>query len=210
MAAADSCPKTGGRFHPPRRTVRKRLGQPMPGRSPRIWCVNFPCTTAAFTFPSIRWASSCCADLPLGRALYAISVRRLAGLASGFLRTTPHGIALAFGSRFHTLISRRGLAPHELTPAPGVHKGLHCATGNWRFRCPVNPVVVPSPPVAATLRKAARDRSAGCAHPRVFALRAPRLKDHRPAHDSGPGRLRAAAYRSPARPSPASRARLRQ
>ena len=33
---------------------------------------------------------------------------------------------------------------------------------------------------------------------------------HRPAHESGAGRFRATAYRSPARPSPDSRARLRQ
>ena len=144
MAAADSCPKTGGRLRPPRRTVRKRLEQPMPGRSPRIRCANFPRTTAAFTFPSIRWASPCCAGLPLGRALYAVSVRRLAGLASSFLWTIPRGIALAFGSRFHRLISRRGLAPHELTPMPGVHllkkgplrpfwRGVHNLLTHLRF-----------------------------------------------------------------------------
>ena len=28
--------------------------QPMPDRSPQIRCVNFPCTTAAFTFPSCQ------------------------------------------------------------------------------------------------------------------------------------------------------------
>ena len=37
----------------------------------------------------------------------------------------PRGIALAFGSRFPILISRRGLAPHQLTPAPGVHNDLN-------------------------------------------------------------------------------------
>ena len=72
-----------------------------------------------------RRASSCCADSPLGRALYAVSVRRLAGLASSFLPTSPHGFALAFGSQFHTLASCRGLEPHEFTPMLGVHNRLH-------------------------------------------------------------------------------------
>ena len=42
-------------------------------------------------------ALSCCADLPGDSALYAVSVRRLIALHSGFLRTVPHGSALAFG-----------------------------------------------------------------------------------------------------------------
>jgi hypothetical protein len=58
-------------------------------------------------------------------ATTAVSVRRLAGLASSFLRTTPREVALAFGSRFHILISRRGLAPHKFAPMLGVHKRLH-------------------------------------------------------------------------------------
>lgn len=59
--------------------------------------VNFRDTTAAFTVSPESWASSCRADLPGDSALYAISVRRLIALRSGFLRTVPHGSALAFG-----------------------------------------------------------------------------------------------------------------
>jgi hypothetical protein len=39
----------------------------------------------------------CCANLPGDWALYAVSVRRLVALLSGFLRTMPRGVALAFG-----------------------------------------------------------------------------------------------------------------
>ena len=46
---------------------------------------------------SIIGALSCCADLPGDSALYAVSVRRLIALRSGFLRTVPRGSALAFG-----------------------------------------------------------------------------------------------------------------
>ena len=59
--------------------------------------VNFRDTTAAFTVSPESRASSCCADLPGDSALYAISVRRLIALRSGFLRTVPRGSALAFG-----------------------------------------------------------------------------------------------------------------
>jgi hypothetical protein len=59
--------------------------------------VNCGYTTAAFTLSPEPGASSCCADLPGDWALYAISVRRLIALHSGFLRTVPHGSALAFG-----------------------------------------------------------------------------------------------------------------
>ena len=48
----------------------------------------FPYTTAAFTLPPKPRASSCGADLPGGWALYAISVRRLIVLYSGFLQTS--------------------------------------------------------------------------------------------------------------------------
>jgi hypothetical protein len=54
-------------------------------------------TTAAFTLSPKPRALSCCADLPGDWALYAISVRRLIVLHSGFLQTVPHGSALAFG-----------------------------------------------------------------------------------------------------------------
>jgi hypothetical protein len=59
--------------------------------------VNCHYTTAAFTLSPESWASSCCADLPGDQALYAVSVRRLIGLYSGFLQTFPHGNALAVG-----------------------------------------------------------------------------------------------------------------
>jgi len=59
--------------------------------------VNFRYTTVAFTISPEPWASLCCANLPGDLALYAISVRRLIALHSGFLQTLPHGNALAFG-----------------------------------------------------------------------------------------------------------------
>jgi len=59
--------------------------------------VNYCYTTAAFTLSPEPGASSCVANLPGDWALYAISVRRLIALHSGFLRTVPHGSALAFG-----------------------------------------------------------------------------------------------------------------
>jgi len=59
--------------------------------------VNCDYTTAAFTLSLEPWASSCGANLPGDWALYAVSVRRLIALRSGFLRTVPRGSALAFG-----------------------------------------------------------------------------------------------------------------
>ena len=59
--------------------------------------VNFRYTTAAFIISPEPWASLCCANLPGDLALYAISVRRLITLHSGFLQTLPRGNALAFG-----------------------------------------------------------------------------------------------------------------
>jgi hypothetical protein len=59
--------------------------------------VNFRDTTAAFTVSPESGAFSCVADLPGDSALYAVSVRRLIALLSIFLRTVPHGSALAFG-----------------------------------------------------------------------------------------------------------------
>ena len=59
--------------------------------------VNCGDTTAAFTLSPESGASSCGANLPGDWALYAVSVRRLIALHSGFLRTVPHGSALAFG-----------------------------------------------------------------------------------------------------------------
>jgi hypothetical protein len=59
--------------------------------------VTFHYTTAVFTVSPEPRDSSCGADLPGDSALYAISVRRLIALHSGFLRTVPRGSALAFG-----------------------------------------------------------------------------------------------------------------
>jgi hypothetical protein len=53
--------------------------------------VNFPYTTAACTLSPESWALVCCATLPFEVALYAISIRRLIALHSGFLRALPHG-----------------------------------------------------------------------------------------------------------------------
>lgn len=59
--------------------------------------VNFCEATAAFTLSPESGALLCCASLPGDWALYAVSVRRLIALHSGFLRTVPRGSALAFG-----------------------------------------------------------------------------------------------------------------
>ena len=59
--------------------------------------VNFRYTTAAFTISPEPWASLCGANLPGNLALYAVSVRRLIALHSGFLQTVSHDSALAFG-----------------------------------------------------------------------------------------------------------------
>jgi hypothetical protein len=59
--------------------------------------VSCRCTTAAFTLSPEPGALLCCANLPGDWALYAISVRRLTALHSGFLQTVPRGSALAFG-----------------------------------------------------------------------------------------------------------------
>ena len=93
MASADSCPIT---LHVAiRGAVKKQrphVGQASPDKN-----VNFHCTTAAFTLSPEPGALSCCADLPADWALYAVSVRRLIALHSGFLQTVPRGSALAFG-----------------------------------------------------------------------------------------------------------------
>ena len=72
--------------------VRPRAGQISPDKD-----VNCRYTTAAFTLSPEPGASSCGADLPGDWALYAVSVRRLIALHSGFLQTVPRGSALAFG-----------------------------------------------------------------------------------------------------------------
>ena len=62
--------------------------------------VNFRDTTAAFTLSPESGASLCCANLPGDWALYAVSVRRLIALRSGFLQTQSRDYALAFGWYF--------------------------------------------------------------------------------------------------------------
>ena len=59
--------------------------------------VNFRYTAAAFTLSPESGALLCRANLPGDWALYAVSVRRLIALRSGFLQTPPHGDSLAFG-----------------------------------------------------------------------------------------------------------------
>jgi len=93
MASADSCPIT---LHVAiRGAVKKQrphVGQASPDKN-----VNFHCTTAAFTLSPESWALLRGANLPGDWALYAISIRRLIALHSGFLQTVPRGNALAFG-----------------------------------------------------------------------------------------------------------------
>ena len=63
--------------------------------------VNFPCTTAAFTLPLEPSGFVVLCQLAQGLSLlYAVSVRRLARLLSGFLQTVGRPPALAFGSYF--------------------------------------------------------------------------------------------------------------
>ena len=72
--------------------LRLPVGQISPDKD-----VNFLHTTAAFTISPEPWALLCCANLPGDLALYAVPVRRLMDLHSGFLQTLPRGNALAFG-----------------------------------------------------------------------------------------------------------------
>jgi len=59
--------------------------------------VNFHYAAAAFTLSPESRALLCCANLPGDWALYAVSVRRLTVLRSGFLQTTSREDALAVG-----------------------------------------------------------------------------------------------------------------
>ena len=73
----------------------------MSDRSPRIR-EREPSVHNRRTYPISLNPGLCYVVLtgPEAGPLYAVSVRRLARLALGFLQTTPHGIALAFGSYF--------------------------------------------------------------------------------------------------------------
>ena len=59
--------------------------------------MNCQCTTAAFTVSRNRGLRDHWPTRPGDSALYAISVRQLAPLHSGFLHTAPRGAALAVG-----------------------------------------------------------------------------------------------------------------
>jgi hypothetical protein len=89
---AQACSTSGltGPLH--RHAPHGHVGQISPDKD-----VNFCYTTAAFTLSPESRALLCCANLPGDWALYAVSVRRLVALLSGFLRTMPRGVALAFG-----------------------------------------------------------------------------------------------------------------
>lgn len=67
-------------------------------RSPQVRVANCLCTSAAFTLSAepMGFAVMCQLASALW-AFYAVSVRRLAHLHSGFLQTTPRGAALAVG-----------------------------------------------------------------------------------------------------------------
>ncbi len=72
--------------------VRPQAGQISPDKN-----MNFRYTTAAFTLSPEYRDSLCGANSPGDWALYAVSIRRLIALHSGFLQTFPHGNALAVG-----------------------------------------------------------------------------------------------------------------
>ena len=57
---------------------------------------NCSCATSAFTSEPEPWALVCGATLPDPSALYAVSVRRLTVLNSGFLSTVGYLSAVAF------------------------------------------------------------------------------------------------------------------
>ena len=92
MASADSCPVPRHVAMPGAPPKEVQIEQVSPDKN-----VNCDDATAAFTVSPEPRALSCCADLPGDSALYAVSVRRLIALRTGFLWTVPHGSALAFG-----------------------------------------------------------------------------------------------------------------
>ena len=98
-----------------------------PGR-----CANCRCTSAAFTVGCVPvgFAVMC----QLGHRVPRPCMRFLSVashlLHSGFLRTIPRGLALAFGSWLSLLTmspsrySHRGLAPHKFAPMLGAHPSI--------------------------------------------------------------------------------------
>jgi len=79
MALADSCLYHGMSAMTGATPEGVANGQVSPDKN-----VNCYYATAAFTVSPESWALSCCADLPGGSALYAVSVRRLIALHAGF------------------------------------------------------------------------------------------------------------------------------
>lgn len=75
-------------------SVRHRYARQIsPGKN-----AMFPCTSAAFTVGAVPMGFAVMCQLASApSAFYAVSVRRLARLHSGFLRTSPRELALAFG-----------------------------------------------------------------------------------------------------------------
>jgi len=92
LPCAQACSTSGRTGRLLRHAPPSHVGQISPDKN-----VNCRYAAAAFTLPPEPGALLCCANLPGDWALYAISVRRLVALRSGFLRTPPHGDALAFG-----------------------------------------------------------------------------------------------------------------
>ena len=83
-------------FHPVwklRFNSASHAGQISPGKN-----AMFPRTSAAFTVGTVPMGFAVMCQLASApSAFYAVSVRRLARLRSGFLQTSPRGLALAFG-----------------------------------------------------------------------------------------------------------------
>jgi len=95
-----SAPTNGGR----------KAGQISPGKNRQ----SFPAQLPHLPSPMFSGrASECCAPSPRGSAFYAISVRQLAGLHSGFFQTSGRPSALAFRSYFLKVSQR--LLPGKCT-----------------------------------------------------------------------------------------------
>ena len=136
-------------------------GQRSPGR-----CANCRCTSAAFTVGCVPlgFAAMCHRQQHPSALTMRFAVRALQAasgqrpypspgsnrpqdglspgsashlLHSGFLRTSPRGLALAFGSWLSSLTmspsrySHRGLAPHKFAPMLGAHPSLQPTCYGW-------------------------------------------------------------------------------
>ena len=114
-----------GRFIPS--ATRRQGAQISPGKN-----ANCRCTSAAFTVGCVPvgFAVMCqLASHPSALTMRLLSVASHL-LHSGFLRTMPRGLALAFGSWLSSLTmspsrySHRGFAPHKFAPMLGAHPSL--------------------------------------------------------------------------------------